>query len=68
MTIEPSTSKPTVTVFPAGVVLTIMALITRAANSPILAVDFNLGCSFVAGMLVGWPGSKASTDCSPAGW
>jgi len=43
MTIEPSTSKPTMAVFSAGVVLTTMVLITTAGNGPALTIDFRLG-------------------------
>jgi hypothetical protein len=45
MTIEPSTSKPTMEIFPAGAVLTTMVLIATAGNSPTLTIDFKLGCS-----------------------
>jgi hypothetical protein len=53
MTIEPSTSKPTMTVFSAGVVLTTTVPITTAGNSPTLTIDFNLGCPVITGLLVG---------------
>jgi hypothetical protein len=53
MTIEPSTSKPTMAVFSAGVVLTTTVPITTAGNSPTFTVDFKLGCSVITGLLVG---------------
>ena len=45
MTVEPSTSKPTMAIFSAGVVLTTMVLIPSEGNSSTLTIDFRLGCS-----------------------
>jgi hypothetical protein len=45
MTIEPSTSKPTMAIFSAGVVFATMVLIATAGNSPTLTIDFKLRCS-----------------------
>ena len=45
MTVEPSTGKPTMAVFSAGVVLTTTVLITTAGNGPTITIDFRLGCS-----------------------
>jgi len=45
MTTEASASKPTMAVFSAGVVLTIMVVITRASNNSTLTMGFRVGCS-----------------------
>jgi hypothetical protein len=45
MTVGPSTSKPTMAVFSAGLVLTTTVLIATAGNSPTLTIAFRLGCS-----------------------
>jgi len=52
MTAGPSTGKPAVAVFLAGLVLTAIVLITTGGDGPTFAVAFKLGCSVITRLLV----------------